>query len=80
MPDQPRHWRRVYERAKLASVPTEKRKLCQRARRLMQRRLVEIGAGGGDPDEQATIEVALREIWAMEEAIGRPKHYLRMAS
>lgn len=76
MPDQPRHWRRVYERAKLASFPQEKRRLCRQARRLMQRRLVEIGAGGGDADERVAIEAALRDIWRMEEAIGGPRRDL----
>jgi hypothetical protein len=69
MPDQPRHWRRIYERAKLATSPQEKRKLCQQARRLMQRRLVEIGAGAADAKEQAAIEAALRDLWLMEEEV-----------
>lgn len=73
MPDQPRHWRRVYERAKLASVPQEKRRLCRQARRLMQRRLVEISAGGGDAKEQAAIEAALRDLLFMEEQLERHK-------
>ena len=73
MPDQPRHWRRVYERAKLASVPQEKRRLCRQARRLMQRRLVEISAGGGDAKEQAAIEAALRDLLFMEEQLERPQ-------
>lgn len=42
----------------------------------MQRRLVEIGAGGGDADERVAIEAALRDIWRMEEAIGGPRRDL----
>ena len=81
MPDQPRYWRRACERAKLASVPGEKRKLYQRARRLMQRRLIELAAAGGDAkDEAAAIESALREIWAAEQLTQKPKHYCRLAS
>lgn len=78
MLDQPRHWRKAHDRAKKERVPQTKRKLCQRARRLMQRRLIELAAAGGDADEAAAIESALRDLLLMEEGFKRrenpPRH------
>jgi hypothetical protein len=80
MPDQPRYWRKTYERIKGASTAHEKHRLCQQARRLMQRRLVQLGAGSPDPKEQAALETALRDLWVMEQQIGAPGRHSRKES
>jgi hypothetical protein len=65
-------WRTTYAAAKLELDPTKQCELCKQARQLMQERLVELAAGGGQAEERNELEAALRELWVIEQQIQKP--------
>lgn len=65
-------WRRAYQSARLELDPTKQAELCNKARKLMQRRMVELASGSGDPEGRNALEEALRELWVIEQGIQKP--------
>jgi hypothetical protein len=53
--------------------PTRQLELCERARRAIQERLLELKSSAGDLAEQRTLEEALRNLWKLEQSIRKPK-------
>ncbi len=62
-------WKSVYESIQQEESLALRLKLCQKARRLMQQRTLELAALGGGPDEESAIDEALRELWVLEEKL-----------
>jgi hypothetical protein len=52
--------------------PSRQHDLCQQARRLIQRRLVELASSNGDGEERSELEEALRDLFAIEQGIQKP--------
>jgi hypothetical protein len=69
----PKDWKEVYEAVQLVLDPAKQLQLCQEARRLIQRRMVELAQGPGEKGEQEALEEALRNLWIREQAIRKPK-------
>jgi hypothetical protein len=70
----PKDWKEVYEAVQLALDPAKQMQLCQQARRLMQRRMVELAAQEPiDHGEGEALEQALRTLWVLEQSIHKPK-------
>jgi hypothetical protein len=62
-------WKSVYRSIEREKSLAGQLKLCRKARRLMQRRTLELAASGGSPDEESAIDEALRELWVLEEKL-----------
>ncbi|HVO82510.1 MAG TPA: hypothetical protein VMT28_17405 [Terriglobales bacterium] len=65
-------WRKVYGLARVELDPARQHDLCQQARRLMQRRLVELASTDGNGEEQSELEEALRALFVIEQGIQKP--------
>jgi hypothetical protein len=65
-------WRRVCELARLELDPARQLNLCDKARRLMQTRMLDLASGSGDVEEQDALEEALRDLWVIEQGIRNP--------
>jgi hypothetical protein len=71
---EPKDWKEVYEAVQLALDPATQLQLCQQARPLMQRRMVELAAQEPiDRGEGEALEQALRTLWVLEQSIRKPK-------
>jgi hypothetical protein len=67
-----KHWRKVYTSARQELDPARQVDLCKKARSLMQRRMVDLASDGRDVAEQAALEEALRDLWAIERGTQTP--------
>jgi hypothetical protein len=62
----------VYAAAKVELDPTSQLDLCQKARQLMQQKLVQLASGDGDAEGRNELEEALRDLWTIEQGIQKP--------
>jgi hypothetical protein len=75
MEDAPEAWRICYTRMQSEPDPKQKLVMCQKVRRLMQERLIQLSSE--DPsllgsNEQSEIEDALRNLWTIEQDLRKP--------
>jgi hypothetical protein len=70
----PKDWKEAYEAIQLALGPAKQLQFRQEARRLIQRRMVELAQGPGEKDEQEALEEALtKKPLGSGAAIRKPK-------
>jgi hypothetical protein len=62
-------WKAVYDSITQEPSLAKQLKLCSQARKLMQRRTLELAASGGDRAEEESIDEALRDLWLLEEKL-----------
>jgi hypothetical protein len=65
-------WQKLYDAVRRELDPIKQLELCQRARRAIQERLLELKSSAGDLAEQHTLEEALRNLWKLEQSIRKP--------
>ena len=75
MNDVPKSWRSLLDDLKRETDPSRRLVVCEKARRSMQERLIELGARDESPSnfaEQREIEEALRKVWTIEQTLRKP--------
>lgn len=66
------NWREACQSARVELDPATQLRSCQKARRLIQRRMVELASGDGNVEQRSELEEALRDLWVIEQRIQKP--------
>ena len=72
MNDVPKSWRSLLDDLKRETDPSRRSVVCEKARRAMQERLIELSTRDESPTnfaEQREIEEALRKVWSIEQTL-----------
>ena len=72
MNDVPKSWRSLLDDLKRETDPSRRLVVCEKARRAMQERLIELSTRDESPTnfaEQREIEEALRKVWSIEQTL-----------
>ena len=75
MNDVPKSWRSLLDDLKRETDPSRRSVVCEKARRAMQERLIELSTRDESPTnfaEQREIEEALRKVWTIERTLRKP--------